>query len=556
MASADDDFTAPDAAAWLDEYVADELPELGSHQVRPGGMVYLVGAGPGDPGLLTVRARELLDRCDAVVYDALAHPALLERGDSTQAPPELHFVGKRGGDERSARQDDINALLVRLAREGKRVVRLKGGDPFVFGRGSEEAQALAEAEVAFEVVPGVTSGIAAPAYAGIPVTHRGLATSVTFVTGHEAPDKTGSQTNWAALAQSGGTLVLYMGVKRLAAIAAALEAGGLPGEIPAAAIQWGTHARQRTVTATLATLADEVRRAGLSAPVITVIGWSVLLRDEIAWFDRRPLFGRTVVVTRPEHGSEMARRLRELGATVLTVPATRMEPLDPEPLHEALAELEAYEWVLFTSQHAVRLVWEALRATGRDARALAHARVAAIGKGTADALLRHGIAVDVLPERFVAEGLLEALQERHDVAGTRVLYATAEGARDVLPDGLDEMGALVDVVHIYRSVPNAEGAEPLRAALAEGQVDLVTFTSASTVAGFVATVGEDAARRAPAASIGPVTSEAAREAGLDVRVEATEFSIDGLMEAILADAATWAPADAGDRATDGGDPDA
>jgi uroporphyrinogen III methyltransferase/synthase len=528
--SEDEPSETPD---WLDQYITDELPRIGSHRVHPGGVVYLVGAGPGDPGLLTVRALELLARADAVVYDALAHPALLRRRVPGRPRPELHFVGKRGGDADSARQDDINALLVRLAREGKQVVRLKGGDPFVFGRGSEEAQALAEAGVAFEVVPGVTAGIAAPAYAGIPVTHRGLATAVTFVTGHEDPDKPSTQTNWAALAQAGGTLVLYMGVKRLPTIARALVAGGLPEEIPAAAVQWGTYPRQRTVSATLGTLADAVREAGLEAPVITVIGWSVLLRDEIAWFDRRPLFGRTIVVTRPASGGELAARLRELGAEVLEVPATRIEPLDPVELRERLAELDAYEWALFTSQNAVRLFWEALRAEGRDARALAHLKIAAIGKATADALLHHGIAVDVLPERFVAEGLLAALAARHDVGGSRVLYATAEGAREVLPEGLEDMGAQVDVVPLYRSVPDVEGAAPLRGALEEGRVDLVTFTAASTVHGFVAAVGEELARRAPAASIGPVTSEAARAAGLDVLVEAAEFSLDGLVAAVL-----------------------
>ena len=502
------------------------------------GTVYLVGAGPGDPGLLTVRGRQLLDRCDAIVFDALVHPALVERPEREgTAPPELHFVGKRGGDERSTRQEDINALLVRLAREGKHVVRLKGGDPFVFGRGSEEAQALAEADVPFEVVPGVTSGIAAPAYAGIPVTHRGLATSVTFVTGHEDLEKPGTQTDWGALgrtAATGGTIVLYMGVKRLRDIAAALMKGGAPAEMPAAAIQWGTRPTQRTVTATLETLASRVAAEGLAAPVITVVGWPVVLRDEISWFDRRPLFGRRVVVTRAAaQASTLSERLRDAGADVLEMPATKIEPLDLAPLRDALGRLGDYRMLVFTSQNAVKLFWEQLLVVGRDARALAGTVICAVGPATAAALLDHGITVDIVPDRFVAEGILAALEGRR-LGGTRVLYATAEGARDTLPEGLRALGAEVDVVPIYRSARDGSGAETLRAVLEKGSVDVVTFTSASAVHGYVDAVGPELARRAKGASIGPVTSEAARAAGIDVAAEASEATIPSLVEAVVA----------------------
>jgi uroporphyrinogen III methyltransferase/synthase len=527
-----------EAAAWLADYRDEHLLDVGSYVSSQRGVVHLVGAGPGDPGLLTVRARALLDACDAIVYDALAHPALLGRSHPELPPPELHDVGKRGGDARSVPQEEINALLVRLAREGKRVVRLKGGDPLVFGRGSEEAQALAEAGVAFDFVPGVTSGIAAPAYAGIPVTHRGMATSVTFVTGHEAPGKAGSQTDWHALARAGGTIVLYMGVKQLPAIVSSLMAGGMPGEIPAAAIQWGTYPRQRTIVATLETLASEMARAGLAAPVITVIGWTVVLRDEIAWFDQRPLFGRRILVTRPARGSALAARLTVLGADVLELPATTLERLDPEPLREALQWLDDYQWIVFTSQNAVGYFWEELRASGRDARALAGARLAAVGPATSAALLAHGLAVDVQAERFVAEGVLEALAGRDDVAGARVLYVTAEGARPVLRDGLEELGAIVESVALYRSVPNTTAAAPLRDAVERDEVDLVTFTSASTVRAFVEAVGAELARRVPAASIGPATSEAARAAGLEVRVEAAEHDLDGLVAAVVEAAPT------------------
>ena len=502
------------------------------------GTVYLVGAGPGDPGLLTVRGRELLDACDAIVYDALVHPSLVERAEATgSAPPELHFVGKRGGDERSARQEEINALLVGLAREGKQVVRLKGGDPFVFGRGSEEAQALAESQVPFEVVPGVTSGIAAPAYAGIPVTHRGMATSVTFVTGHEDPEKGESQTDWRSLAKvatAGGSLVLYMGVKRLADIARALVAGGAPAEMPAASVQWGTMPRQRVVTGTLETIASDIVAAGLAAPVITTIGWTVLLREEIAWFDQRPLFGRTVAVTRAaQQASALAGRLRALGADVIEMPATKIERLDLQPARDAIARLKDYRLLVFTSQNAVAIFWEQLLVAGHDARALAGKAVCAVGPATAAALLDHGIAVDFVPERFVAEGILEALKGR-DLKGTRVLYASAEGSREVLPEGLRGMGATVDVVPLYRSARDGSNAAALRKALAKGTVDVVTFTSGSAVQGFIDAVGTDLARQARGASIGPVTSEAMRAAGIAVAVEAPEATIPALADAVAA----------------------
>jgi uroporphyrinogen III methyltransferase/synthase len=499
------------------------------------GVVYLVGAGPGDPGLLTLRGGEVLVTCDAIVYDALANPALLALAGATDRarPVELYDVGKRGGSIESARQEAINDLLVRLAREGKRVVRLKGGDPFVFGRGSEEAEALAREGLRFEVVPGVTAGIAAPAYAGIPVTHRGASTSVTFVTGHEDPAKEGGGVDWSALARAGGTIVLYMGVKTLPRISESLIDGGLAGDTPAAAVEWGTSPRQRTVTATLASLAGAIEREGIAAPVITVIGPVVSLRESISWFDRRPLFGKSIVVTRARtQSATLGSRLSALGADVVELPATRIEPIDAPAIAEAIARLSAYRWVIFTSQNAVALFWNALRASGRDARALAPLRVAAIGPATRDALLDIGIATDLSPDRFVAEALLDSFRDRSDVRGSRVLYATAEGAREVLPEGLAELGASVDRIHLYRSVANAEGVEELRRRVAAG-VDLVTFTSASSVTAFTDAVGRDAAARTRGASIGPVTTAAADSVGIDVVVEAAESSIPGLVAAIV-----------------------
>jgi uroporphyrinogen III methyltransferase/synthase len=502
------------------------------------GIVYLVGAGPGDPGLLTLRGRELLGSCDDVVYDALVGEELLA-SSLGERPVERHFVGKRGGDAGSTRQQDIEALLVRLARAGRRVVRLKGGDPFVFGRGGEEAQALARAGIPFEIVPGVTAGIAGPAYAGVPVTHRGVATAVTFVTGHEDPEKAERATDWGALARTGATLVLYMGVRTLPDVVRELIAGGRAPETPAAVIERATHTEQRVVTGTLATIDERARQAGVAAPAITIVGDVVRLREEIAWFERRPLAGRRIVVTRARaQASSLSARLRELGADVIEMPAIRLEPLDPAPLHHALARLRDYDWLMFTSQNAVRSVWAAMRGRGLDARSLGHARIAVIGRATADALLECGVAADVVPERFVAESLVEALERRDDVTGRHVLLPRAADARDVLPDGLRALGAHVDVVPIYRTVVDGEGAARVAARLRAGDIHLVTLSSSSTARFFVDAVGAEAARAAPVASIGPVTSAAARALGLRVTIESEESTIPALVGAIVASASS------------------
>ena len=498
------------------------------------GAVYLVGAGPGDPGLLTVRGRELLTTCDAIVYDALVNPLILERSrlDRT-ADAEMIFVGKRGGAP-SMEQDAITKILVTLALDGKHVVRLKGGDPFVFGRGGEEAVALAAAGVDFEIVPGVTAGVAAPAYAGIPITHRGVATSVTFITGHEDPGKDKDQTDWSALARAGGTLVLYMGVSRLGKIAEALIAGGRSRTTPAALIEWGTYPHQRTVTATLETLATVAAREKVIAPSIAVVGDVVALRSEIAWFDRRPLFGRTIVVTRArEQQSQLRVWLEAAGATVIEAPAIRIEPLDQAPLRTALLGVASYQWLVVTSRNAVELLWSALRELGLDARALAAAKLCAVGPATADALLAHGLAVDLIPDRYVAEGVIARMRERDDVRGARVLFARAAGARELLPAALREMGATVDEVEIYAAVPDLSGLGSLTAAVDAGTVDLVTFTSASTVRYFVEALGAERARAMRGASIGPVTSDAARALGVPVEVEAPEATIASLVGAII-----------------------
>ncbi len=401
--------------------------------------VYLVGAGPGDPGLLTRRGAALLEQADVVVYDRLAHPSLV---DLAPRAAERINVGKAPGAVEMD-QDGINAVLVDRGAAGKTVVRLKGGDPFVFGRGGEEAEALAAAGVAFEVVPGITSAIAAPAYAGIPVTHRGLSTHVTVVTGHEDPAKGTTDTDWAALARAGGTLVILMGAGHLADIAARLVEGGRPPDTPVAAVRWGTLPAQRTIRATLATVAD----AGVRAPSAIIVGKVAAL--DLAWFESRPLFGRTIVITRArEQASALRTRLELLGAEVVELPAIGFEPME-----FVLPELGRYAWLVLTSANGVDALFDrGLAPAGLDARALASVQVAAIGPGTAAALERRGIRADLVPERFVAESLLAAFPDPEASGPARVLLARAEQARDVLPEGLEALGYAVDVLAVYRTV--------------------------------------------------------------------------------------------------------
>ncbi len=518
--------------SWLAAYRDEYLVDVGSHAASPDGIVHLVGAGPGDPALLTVRARTLLDVCDAIVYDLVAHAAMLVRSNPKQAPAELHFAGRRGDDASPMSQTEINELLVRLAREGKRVVRLKDGDPWIFGSGSEEALALAEADVAFDVVPGVTSGVASVAYAGIPVTRRGISTAVTIATDHQATAGETLPTSWSALARAGGTLVLHTSAKQFPRIAAALVEGGLPGEIPAAAVQDGTLLRQRTVVATLETLAAEMRSSGVTVPSVIVIGWTVVLRDELAWFDRRPLHGRRVLMAQPARGSGLATRLREQGAEVVHLPAAGFERLDPTPIQEAMQWLDQYDWVVFASPNAVEFFWQELRSSGRDARALAASRLAVVGASGPAALLAHGLATDLAAQRPDAEAVLEALAERDDVPNSRVLYLTGQGRRDPLLDGLEQLGAMVEVIALYRELPDMDAAAPLRDALTNGEVDIITVASVSAVGALVEAIGPTLAATVPVVTLDPQSSETAREYGLDVRAEAREATLAALVEAV------------------------
>jgi uroporphyrinogen III methyltransferase/synthase len=519
------------------------------------GRVYLVGAGPGNPGLLTARALELIASADVILYDRLIPASAL---DGARADAELLFVGKEGGGD-SVPQERTQELLVDRARRGLRVVRLKGGDPFVFGRGGEEALALRAAGIPFEVVPGVTAGVAAPAYAGIPVTHRGSSSAVAFVTGHARDDgEPADALDWDALAAFPGTLVFYMSVRSLPEIAASLIAAGRPDSQPAAVVEAGTMPRQRTVTATLGTLAGVAAAEQVRAPAVIVVGAVAGLADQLAWIDPLPLRGRTVAVTRARaQASALAQRLVALGADVVQAPAIRIEPLDGPPLDPT-----GYDLICLTSANGVDLLFERLAAGGHDARALAGARIAAIGPGTAASLAAHGIRADVVPERFVAESLVEALEA---APVQRALIARARVARDVLPDALRARGAHVDVLDLYETVaePMPEGTR--RAALA---ADYITFTSSSTVRYFLDTAGEGARAQAegmpgaddtrpatPAGrivSIGPVTSEALRAHGLEPHIEAERHDIDGVVDALCADAAA---ADAAAEGAPGADAD-
>ena len=495
---------------------------------RPG-VAYLVGAGPGDRGLMTARALELIAGADAILYDRLIPAGAL---DGARPDAELIYVGKAPGSV-AMEQAETERRMAEIALGGRSVVRLKGGDPFVFGRGGEEAETLAAAGVPFEVVPGVTAGIAAPAYAGIPVTHREDASAVAFVTGHEDPDKEASAIDWPALAGFPGTLILYMGVRNLDRISARLIAAGRDPDEPAAAIERGTWPGQRTVVATAATLPAAVAEAGLKAPAILLFGAVAARRGEIAWLERRPLHGKKVVVTRARaQASSLAATLRGLGAEVIELPAIRIEPrIDSPAVAAMLDDLHSYALVCLTSPNGVDLLLRAMAERGLDGRALANATIAAIGPGTARALRGHGLIPDIVPPRSIAESLVESLREV-DVSDRPVLVARAAEARDVLPEALAERDARVDVVPLYETVREPADEALVRAA---ADADYVTFTSSSTVRYFLETVGEGLPAGARVVSIGPVTSDTARELGLTVAVEAEQHDPDGLVEALLAD---------------------
>lgn len=503
--------------------------------MRPG-VVYLVGAGPGDPGLITMKGLECLRSADAVVYDALANPILLR--EAPEAAERID-VGKRAGGAAMS-QEEIQRLLARLARAGKCVVRLKGGDPFVFGRGGEEAEALTQDGIPVEIVPGVTSALAAPAYAGIPVTFRGRASAVAIVTGHEDPGKDVPDVDWETLAQFHGTRVILMGMSRLPAITERLIEAGLDARTPAAVVQWGTRGMQRSVAAPIVDLASEVERAGLGSPAVIVIGDVVELRDRLAWFEKRPLLGRRIVVTRARaQASVLARRLIDLGAEVVEYPVLRVEfEGTGSELDRAVRHLRAFDWVVFTSVNGVAAFFARFDAHYRDVRALGPARFGCIGEATADAVRARGLNVDLCPGRYIAEELAAEFRRRGIPRGTRILLARAELARTVLASILREQGHVVSEITAYRTLRDETGGTQAAAALAEEGFDWVTFTSSSTVRFFLERFGaERLARirpRARIASIGPITSSTLRQASLPVDAEAAVYTIPGLVDAILA----------------------
>ena len=493
--------------------------------MRQRSKVYLVGAGPGDPDLITWKGRKLLAIADSILYDNLVNEHLLELAPRNC---ERIYVGKKKS-VHAFPQEEICAMMIDRARRGLTVIRLKGGDPFIFGRGGEEVEALAAAGVPFEVVPGVTSPLGIAAYSGIPLTHRDHTKVVTFVTGHDVHG-----IDWSKVGQS-ETLVIFMGIFAIREIAAEIQRHGRAGDTPAAAVRWGTRPDQETVSGTLATIADRIEAAHIKPPATVIIGEVVALRDKLDWFEQLPLFGRRIVVTRaPDQAAELSERLRALGADPIELPVISLEsPADPAPLERAIENLANYDWLIFTSVNGVRFFLHRLDESRNDLRSL-KARICAIGPATRKAIEDLHLKVDLMPEEYVAESLVKAFGPEN-VGGKRMLLPRAAVARDVIPAELAKLGAQVDVVEAYRNVvpPNA----PARAReifAGEKQPDWITFTSSSTVKNLLAITGREALEGVRIASIGPVTSSTLRAHGLDIDAEARQFTLDGLVEAILA----------------------
>ena len=498
------------------------------------GMVYLVGAGPGDYRLISMKAVDCLKMADVVVYDRLADDRILRWAP---AEAEYIYVGKASSNH-TMKQEDINQLLVDKAKEGKCVVRLKGGDPFVFGRGGEEGLLLRQNNLPFEIVPGITSAISVPAYAGIPVTHRAVATSFAVVTGHEDPTKGESNMRWEHLAMGVDTLVFLMGVANLPHITSKLIENGRSADTPAAVIRWGTKPEQRTLITTVGKAAEDVAKNGIKPPAIFIVGEVVKLRDSLQWFDnlaQRPLFGKRILVTRARsQASQLTAKLENLGAEVIEVPAiTITDPVDLyAALDQAIGQLQDYHWVMFTSANGVKHFFARLLQAGKDARALGYAKIAAIGSATAAELKKYGLVADVVPGEYRAEGIIEAMKGKLP-PHAKILLPRAEEAREILPEKLREMGAEVDVVSAYRTVCAAADGEALTSELNEGRIDMVTFTSSSTVKNLVNIIGSaDLLNGVKTACIGPVTADTAKSLGIEPDIIAKEYTIDGLVEAI------------------------
>ncbi len=504
------------------------------HPIMKNGTVYLVGAGPGDPGLMTVKGKTLIESADVLVYDALICsdiPAWARPGC------ECIYVGKRSSNH-AMPQDEINQLLVSKAREGKNIVRLKGGDPMVFGRGGEEAAVLNQEGIPFEIVPGITSAIAGPAYAGIPVTHRKHCTQFTVFTGHESPDKKESSLDIEGIAKANGTKIILMGMSRLGEIMKSLVAHGQDADTPAAAIQWATTGRQKTVAGTVKTLDKLVQKAGLSSPAVIVIGDVVQERNSLNWFEELPLFGKRIVVTRTrEQAGVLSGKLRSLGADVIELPTIRItDPTDIRTFATTVVDAHTYEWLIFSSPNGVERFFKAFFAAFNDIRSIGGARIAAIGPGTAAKLKEYGLAVDLMPQKSVAESLVKAFKDSRDEFGSiehrTILWVHAEGARDVIAKGLSDMLAIVDECIAYNTVPETEDIAGAQELLRNEGADIITFTSSSTAENFFK-LGLPWPDKCKAASIGPVTTKTLTELGHAPAIKATQYDIDGLVAAIV-----------------------
>ena len=494
--------------------------------------VYLIGAGPGDPGLLTIKAKELIETCDVVVYDYLANAEFLKYA---RKDAEIVYVGKKGGDH-TLPQDQINQLIISHAKAGKSVARLKGGDPYVFGRGGEEAEELVAEGIAFEVVPGVTAGVAAPAYAGIPVTHRDHTTSVCFITGHEDPTKEESGHNWEVYAKSNSTLVFYMGVKNLPMIAGNLMAGGRSKDTPVALVRWGTRCNQESMVSTLEHVAVEAERRKFAAPSIIIVGGVCSLAAKLNWFEQKPLLGKGVVVTRArEQASDLSDVLRQMGACVFEFPTITVEPLDDyDEVEQAILGLGVVDWLVFTSVNGVKYFWAQLTEIGLDTRALGGIEVAAIGPATADELRLRGVTPDFVPPKYVAEEIVAGLLER-GIAGKNVLIPRAKVAREVLPEELAKAGAVVRILPVYETKLTQADSSEIVEALAKGKIQALTFTSSSTVENFFTLLSPDTLRQYPEvkiACIGPVTAKTLARFGFTPHIQPEDYTIPGLAKAL------------------------
>lgn len=500
------------------------------------GKVFLVGAGPGDPGLYTLRARELIQNADAIVYDYLASEVFLEW---IKPQCEVIYAGKKGGDH-TLRQHEINELLVKLAKKYEVVVRLKGGDPYLFGRGGEEAAYLVDNKIEFEVVPGVTSALAATAYAGIPLTHRDFSSSVTFITGHESETKKESVLQWEKLARSASTLVFFMGVKNLPYITKNLISAGLRANMPAALIQWGTTCKHRSLVSTLENIAHDAKKSNISPPALLVIGEVVNLKTKLDWFEKRPLLGKKIVITRSRaQASELASLLLEKGACVVQFPTIEITPLeDYSHLYDEFNRLNSYHWIIFTSVNGVEIFFKKLFEKGLDSRALSNSKICAIGPATANKIKKYSIVPDLIPEKYVAESIIDAFG-KDNIKGKNILIPRAHEARDILPEELKKLGAKVSVVPVYKTILGHGDKDYVIEMIKNDNIDYITFTSSSTVKNFFKLIPtkiiEDNCKKIKFACIGPITANTLKEYGFKAHVMPENYTIQDLVAEIVKD---------------------